>query len=217
MVYHMVGYGKLSRPTAHRMLMLRTMVTQLIKHERIKTTLAKAKELTKEADKIITLAKKNTRKSHSMAFAYLTERTVLPKLFKQLRLRYKDREGGYTRVLKAGNRLSDRAPMAYVEYVENDLTPLRDYKANNSKFAIEREQVPEGMLFSFREKATGRTLSQALSLTNRLKKQSQDIINERIQQFSMNGYHPRLSQVLKQQKLLKKQQQNVESSSSTTQ
>eukprot|EP01133_Synstelium_polycarpum_P001067 gene1067-1210_t len=145
------------------------MVTQLIKHERIKTTLPKAKELTKLADKIITLAKRNTRVTHRLAYAFVTDRQVLPKLFRDLRLRYHSRLGGYTRVLKCGYRPSDKAAMAYIEYVENDLTPLRDRKANNAKFGVVREQVPEGTKFSFTEKSTGRVLSAALSINNRFK------------------------------------------------
>ncbi|GAM23116.1 hypothetical protein SAMD00019534_062910, partial [Acytostelium subglobosum LB1] len=170
MIYHQLANRKLGRLSSHRMLMLRTMVTQLVKHERMKTTLPKAKELTRFADKLITIAKRNTRVAHKLAYAIVTDRQVLPKLFRMLRLRYQDRAGGYTRVLKCGYRPSDKAPMAYIEYVENDLKPLRDHKANNAKHGIVRESVPEGMKFSFVEKATGRVLSSAVSLNNRLKR-----------------------------------------------
>ncbi|KYQ92582.1 ribosomal protein L17 [Tieghemostelium lacteum] len=165
-------HRKLGRLSQHRMLMFRTMVTQLIKHERIKTTLPKAKELIKEADKIITIAKRNTRQSHSLAFAYLTDRSVIPKLFKQLRLRFKDRHGGYCRILKVGNRLSDKAPMAYIEYVDNDLKPLRDYRANNAKHHMVKKNTEEGVVFSYQEKESGKVLSSAMALNNRFKKLS---------------------------------------------
>ncbi|EGC36674.1 hypothetical protein DICPUDRAFT_31483 [Dictyostelium purpureum] len=161
---------KLGRDSKHRELMFRTMVTQLIRHERIKTTLVKAKALRKEAEKIITIAKRNTRQSHSLVYSYLTDRKVIPKLFKELRLRFNTREGGYTRVLKCGTRLSDRSKMAFIEFVENDLQPLRDFKANNSKFGITKKPTPQGTLFSFEEKESGKVLSSALSLNNRFKK-----------------------------------------------
>ncbi|KAN0009391.1 hypothetical protein ACTFIU_006678 [Dictyostelium citrinum] len=172
-MYHGQKLAKLGRDSQHRMLMFRTMVTQLIRHERIKTTLAKAKALRKEADRIITIAKRNTRLSHSLTYSYLTDRQVIPKLFKELRLRYKDRQGGYTRVLKAGSRLSDRAKMAYIEFVENDLVPLRDYKANNSKFAVVRKPTPQGTVFNYQEKESGKIYSSALALNNRFKRLEQ--------------------------------------------
>ncbi|EAL66699.1 ribosomal protein L17, mitochondrial [Dictyostelium discoideum AX4] len=172
-MYHGQKLAKLGRESHHRMLMLRTMVTQLIRHERIKTTLAKAKALRKEADRIITIAKRNTRLSHSLVYSYVTDKQVIPKLFKELRLRFGDRPGGYTRVLKAGSRLSDRSKMAYIEYVENDLVPLRDYKANNSKFAVIRKPTPQGTVFNFEEKETGKIYSSAISLNNRFKRLEQ--------------------------------------------
>ncbi|KAF2070278.1 hypothetical protein CYY_008410 [Polysphondylium violaceum] len=169
-MYHGHKLRKLSRQSQHRMLMFRTMVTQLIKNERIKTTLAKAKELRREADKIITIAKRNTRQSHSLAYAYLTETPAISKLFKELRLRFLNRDGGYTRVLKAGHRLSDKSPVAFIEYVDNSLPPLRTYKANNAKYGITKKTTEQGTLFSFAEKETGTILSSALSLNNRFKK-----------------------------------------------
>ncbi|EGG17623.1 ribosomal protein L17 [Cavenderia fasciculata] len=169
-MYHQMGYAKLSKPSTHRMLMLRTMVTQLIQHERLKTTLPKARALSRFADKIITLSKRNTTMSHKLAYSIVTDRRVLPKLFKQLRLRFGERDGGYTRVLKCGVRESDKAPMAYIEYVENDLTPLRDNKANNARYHVVRQPVEQGIQFSYVHKETGAVLSSALSLTNRLKK-----------------------------------------------
>ena len=105
--------------------MLRTMTTQLIKHERLKTTWAKAMELRRPAEKMITLAKKATEHSRKGAQAWVQEDAVLPKLFDELGPRFAGRQGGYTRVLKAGYRHGDNAPMAYIEYVDNELPPLR--------------------------------------------------------------------------------------------
>eukprot|EP00038_Savillea_parva_P007815 m.172728 g.172728 ORF g.172728 m.172728 type:complete len:130 (-) comp13575_c0_seq1:376-765(-) len=127
---HRVAFRKLGRHTAHRLAMLRTMTTQLIKHERIRTTEAKAKELRRPAERMVTLAKQgdcdHTRK---MVASFVREDPAIDKLFSTLAPRYEVREGGYTRVLKCGRREGDKAPMAYIEFVDNDLSvQIKDMK-----------------------------------------------------------------------------------------
>ena len=114
---HRVGFRKLNRTTKHRKALLRNMVTQLITHEQIRTTLPKAKELRRVADQMVTLGKKGDLAARRKAAAYVRDKQSLTKLFSVLALRYEDRAGGYTRVLRDGNRYGDNAPMAYIEYV----------------------------------------------------------------------------------------------------
>ena len=117
---HGIGARKLNRTSSHRKAMLSNLVTSLLVHEQIKTTLAKAKELRKLADKMITLGKRGTLHTRRQAFSFLRDDQVVEKLFNTLSLRYKDRSGGYTRVIKAGFRYGDNAPMAMVELIERD-------------------------------------------------------------------------------------------------
>uniref|UniRef100_A0A7S0SCZ0 50S ribosomal protein L17 n=1 Tax=Mantoniella antarctica TaxID=81844 RepID=A0A7S0SCZ0_9CHLO len=111
---------KLGRDPKHRWAMLRTMVTQLIEHERISTTVAKAKELRKLADQVVTMAKKGTLAARRQAGAIVRTETELQKLFTQFAARYKDRAGGYCRVLQTGQRGGDSASMALIEYVDRE-------------------------------------------------------------------------------------------------
>jgi len=114
-----LAFRKLSRTSSHRWAMLRNMVTSLIKHERIVTTLPKAKELKKVAEKVIKFGKDGSLHSRRMADRIVRERPALSKLFEVLGPRYVDRDGGYTRVLKLSqNRKGDNAPMAVIEYVD---------------------------------------------------------------------------------------------------
>tara|TARA_B100001996_G_C18414564_1_gene498221 strand:+ start:252 stop:686 length:435 start_codon:yes stop_codon:yes gene_type:complete len=117
---HGIGARKLNRTSSHRKAMLSNLVTSLLVHEQIKTTLPKAKELRKLADKMITLGKRGTLHTRRQAFSFLRDDQVVEKLFNTLSLRYKDRSGGYTRVIKAGFRYGDNAPMAMVELIERD-------------------------------------------------------------------------------------------------
>ena len=112
---HRVAGRKLSRHTQHRELMFRNMVVSLLTHERIRTTLPKAKEIRSWADKIITLGKKGDLHARRRAFDLLRDRDAVKKLFEEITPRFKDRMGGYTRVYKMGRRLGDAAPMALVE------------------------------------------------------------------------------------------------------
>lgn len=114
---HRVSGRKLSRPTGHRMLMLRSMATDLIKHESIRTTEAKAKEVRKLAEKMITLGKKGSLHHRRQALTIITEENVVKKIFEDLPSRYESRPGGYTRVTKLGERKGDAASMAMVELI----------------------------------------------------------------------------------------------------
>ena len=111
---------KLNRTSSHRRAMFRNMATALLKHEQIKTTLPKAKELGPVVEQMITLGKRGNLHSRRQALSYLKDEAIVRKLFKGLAERYESRAGGYTRVLKAGFRYGDSAPMAYIELVDRD-------------------------------------------------------------------------------------------------
>jgi large subunit ribosomal protein L17 len=117
---HKVGHRKLQRTSSHRAALLRNMAAALIKHEQITTTLAKARELRPYTEKLITLAKRGGLSNRRLAHARLLDEAQLAKLFDELASRYADRAGGYTRVIKAGIRASDAAPMAVIELVDRD-------------------------------------------------------------------------------------------------
>jgi large subunit ribosomal protein L17 len=119
---HRVGGRKLQRTSSHRAALFRNMAAALIKHEQILTTTAKAKELRPYVEKLITLAKKGGLSNRRLAHARLLDDTQLKKLFEVLADRYKDRNGGYTRVIKAGFRASDAAAVAYIELVDRDVS-----------------------------------------------------------------------------------------------
>ncbi len=115
---HRHGLRKLNRTSAHRLAMLRNMMCSLIKHEAIKTTLPKAKELRRVVEPMITLAKEPTLANKRLAFNRLRDREVVVKLFDVIGPRFAARQGGYTRILKMGYRVGDNAPMAYMELTE---------------------------------------------------------------------------------------------------
>lgn len=115
---HRSGLRKLNRTSSHRLAMFRNMSVSLITHEAIKTTLPKAKELRKVVEPLITLAKDPTLANRRLAFARLRDRDAVTKLFEEIGPRYKERNGGYTRVLKMGFRQGDNAPMAFMELVD---------------------------------------------------------------------------------------------------
>ena len=118
---HKIAHRKLGRTTEHRMAMLKNMSASLIKHEQIVTTLPKAKELRPYVEKLVTLAKKGGLSNRRLAHARLQDDAQLKKLFDVLAPRYAGRPGGYVRVLKAGFRASDQAPMAVIEFVDRDV------------------------------------------------------------------------------------------------
>jgi large subunit ribosomal protein L17 len=115
---HGNGPRKLNRTTSHRLAMLRNMCNSLLKHEAIKTTLPKAKELRSVVEPLITLGKTPTLANRRLAFNRTRDRDVVAKLFNELGPRYQARPGGYTRILKMGFRVGDNAPMAYVELLD---------------------------------------------------------------------------------------------------
>ena len=117
---HNLAHRKLNRTTAHRKAMLANMAASLIEHEQIVTTLPKAKEMKPYMDKLITLAKKGDLHARRQAIARIRNKDAVAKLFEVMGERYAERNGGYTRVLKAGFRHGDNAPMAVIELVDRD-------------------------------------------------------------------------------------------------
>ncbi|MCW1920438.1 50S ribosomal protein L17 [Rhodobacter sp. KR11] len=129
---HGAGYRRLNRTHEHRKALFANMSGSLIEHEQIKTTLPKAKELRPIVEKLITLAKRGDLHARRQASAALKEERLVARLFEILGPRYKDRQGGYVRVLKAGFRYGDMAPMAIIEFVDRD---------PNAKGAIDRARL----------------------------------------------------------------------------
>ncbi|MEL6219316.1 MAG: 50S ribosomal protein L17 [Pseudomonadota bacterium] len=129
---HGNGYRKLNRTHEHRKAMLANMAASLIEHEQIKTTLPKAKELRPYVEKLVTLGKRGDLHARRQAFATLRSDAAVAKLFDAIAERYKERQGGYCRVLKAGFRYGDMAPMAIIEFVDRD---------PEAKGRIDRERV----------------------------------------------------------------------------
>jgi len=115
---HGHGLRKLNRTSSHRLAMFRNMANSLLRHEAIKTTLPKAKELRRVVEPLITLGREPTVANKRLAFNRLRDREIVVKLFSEIGPRYKARNGGYTRILKMGFRVGDNAPMAFVELVD---------------------------------------------------------------------------------------------------
>ena len=137
---HRKGPRKLNRTSSHRKAMFANMATALVKHEQILTTLAKAKALRGVVDKLITLGKRGDLHARRQALSTIKDRALVEKLFSTLAERYADRPGGYTRVLKAGFRYGDSAPMAIIELVDRD----EDAKGQDSgPVQIEEENFEE--------------------------------------------------------------------------
>ncbi|WP_336986163.1 50S ribosomal protein L17 [Altererythrobacter aquiaggeris] len=133
---HGIRQRKLSRKSGHRTALFRNMAAALIKHEQIRTTVPKAKELRPYVEKLITLAKRGGLSNRRLAGSRLMDETQLKKLFDTLADRYSDREGGYTRIIKAGLRGSDRAPLAIIELVDRDV----DAKGKDSGPAMNADE-----------------------------------------------------------------------------
>ncbi|MEX2451341.1 MAG: 50S ribosomal protein L17 [Rhodospirillales bacterium] len=132
---HRMSGRKLNITGSHRKSMFANMTTSLLKHEQIKTTLPKAKELRRVAEKVITLAKRGTLHARRQASIIVRDDEVLRKLFAALAERYKERNGGYTRVLRAGRRYGDNAPLAIIELVDRD----PEAKGADDKARVEAE------------------------------------------------------------------------------
>ncbi len=136
---HRLSGRKLNRTSSHRKAMLSNMAVSLLTHEQIKTTLPKAKELRRVADRMVSLGKRGDLHARRQAAAYLRDDEAVSKLFSSLAERYKDRPGGYTRVLKAGFRYGDASPMAVIELVDRD--PEAKGAADKARVAAEAEAM----------------------------------------------------------------------------
>ena len=142
---HRFGYKKLNRTSEHRKALIKNMLNSLIKYEQITTTLPKAKVLKPQAEKIITLGKKDTLQNTRLLISKLQDSKSAKKVKKTLSKRYEKRNGGYTRIIKAGYRYGDNAPMAVIEFVDRDVEAkrvdrkkkdtLKDQKVEEKKLA----------------------------------------------------------------------------------
>ena len=134
---HRIGYRKLNRTSEHRKALFKNMLNSLIKYEQITTTLPKAKELKPKLDKVITLGKKQSLQSKKYLFSELQSKSSVDKIFKTLSQRYEKRNGGYCRVIRAGFRYGDSAPLAVIELVDRDFlakkVDIKKDKKNLSK------------------------------------------------------------------------------------
>ena len=128
---HKKSGRRLGRNSSHRKAMFRNMATSMLKHETIRTTLPKAKELRRVVEPLITLAKEDSVANRRLAFNRLRDKEVVGKLFSELGPRFKDRPGGYLRILKTGFRGGDKAPMALVELVDRPETDAEGFEAVN--------------------------------------------------------------------------------------
>ena len=125
---HRLGYKKLNRTSEHRKALIKNMLNNLIKYEQIITTLPKAKVLKPQADKIITLGKKKNLQNTRRLVSQLQDKTNANKVIKTLSKRYEKRSGGYTRIVKAGFRYGDNAPLAVIEFVDRDIEAKRKFR-----------------------------------------------------------------------------------------
>ena len=130
---HRLGYKKLNRTSEHRKALIKNMLNNLIKYEQIITTLPKAKVLKPQADKIITLGKKKNLQNTKRLVSELQDKTNANKVIKTLSKRYEKRSGGYTRIVKAGFRYGDNAPLAVIEFVDRDVEAKRKFKKKKSQ------------------------------------------------------------------------------------
>ena len=135
-----MGYKKLNRTSEHRKALIKNMLNSLIKYEQITTTLPKAKVLKPQADKIITLGKKNTLTNTKTLISKLQDLNTTNKVKKTLSKRYENRKGGYTRIIKAGFRYGDNAPMAVIELVDRDVEAK---KVDRKKKDLNKDQKKE--------------------------------------------------------------------------
>ena len=130
---HRLGYKKLNRTSEHRKALIKNMLNNLIKYEQIITTLPKAKVLKPQADKIITLGKKKNLQNTKRLVSQLQDKTNANKVIKTLSKRYEKRSGGYTRIVKAGFRYGDNAPLAVIEFIDRDVEAKRKFKKKKSQ------------------------------------------------------------------------------------
>ncbi len=137
---HRLGYKKLNRTSEHRKALIKNMLNSLIKYEQITTTLPKAKVLKPQADKIITLGKKDTLINTKALVSKLQDINSANKVKKNLAKRYEKRKGGYTRIIKAGFRYGDNAPMAVIEFVDRNVEAKRANKKKKDNFKDNKEE-----------------------------------------------------------------------------
>ena len=137
---HKLGYKKLNRTSEHRKSMIQNMLNSLIKYEQITTTLPKAKFLKPQADKIITLGKKETLQTSKLLMSQLQDVKSANKVKKTLSKRYEKRKGGYTRIIKAGFRYGDNAPMAVIEFVDRDVEAKRVDKKKKDTSKVDKDE-----------------------------------------------------------------------------
>ena len=140
---HKMGYKKLNRTSEHRKALIKNMLNSLIKYEQIKTTLPKAKVLRPQADKIITLGKKDTLSNTKTLISKLQDIKSTNKVKKTLSKRYENRKGGYTRIIKAGFRYGDNAPMAVIEFVDRDVEAKRVDKKKKVAAKDQKKEAPK--------------------------------------------------------------------------
>lgn len=133
---HSKAGRRLGRKTSHREAMFRNMVTSLLNHEKITTTDAKAKEIRVVAERMITLGKRGDLHSMRLAASVIREKSVVSKLFSTIAPRYKERSGGYTRIIKLGARLGDAAPISIIELVEEEIKPSKVKQVPSAKKAV---------------------------------------------------------------------------------
>ena len=140
---HKMGYKKLNRTSEHRKALIKNMLNSLIKYEQITTTLPKAKVLKPQADKIITLGKKDTLSNTKTLISKLQDIKSTNKVKKTLSKRYENRKGGYTRIIKAGFRYGDNAPMAVIEFVDRDVDAKRVDKKKKDPVKDQKKEAPK--------------------------------------------------------------------------
>ena len=138
-----MGYKKLNRTSEHRKALIKNMLNSLIKYEQITTTLPKAKVLKPQADKIITLGKKDTLSNTKTLISKLQDIKSANKVKKTLSKRYENRKGGYTRIIKAGFRYGDNAPMAVIEFVDRDVEAKRVDKKKKDQAKDQKKEAPK--------------------------------------------------------------------------
>ena len=138
-----MGYKKLNRTSEHRKALIKNMLNSLIKYEQITTTLPKAKVLKPQADKIITLGKKDTLSNTKTLISKLQDIKSTNKVKKTLSKRYENRKGGYTRIIKAGYRYGDNAPMAVIEFVDRDVEAKRVDKKKKDPAKDQKKEAPK--------------------------------------------------------------------------
>lgn len=156
---HLKAFRKLNRTSSHRSLMLRNLVTSLLEHERIETTVMKAKEARRIADKMITLGKNGSLHARRRAASVLMKKAVVQRLFDEIAPRYEKREGGYTRILRVGYRKGDGAPMAFLELVKEEVKEKKKKTGKKSTKKASAKSVAKGASSKTEKKAVKKPAS----------------------------------------------------------